>query len=268
MKAIETEYKGYKFRSRLEARWAVFFDEARIPYEYEPEGYELPIGLYLPDFYLPWFRLYVEIKPNEDSAIDKGDKCCRILRDNLEESITALCIGDPADSRMRLYCYTHDDSGIKSYEYDKSFFVEGASWKYWQKGSVDFDCSSTKHWIDIMVDEPEMDRGICTRNGKWCCVESIWTSGDYYGNHNEAYLITDCRSVFTYSKYIARKARFEHGENPIPHKYEDLPDNLPFANDFWNFVKASKFPKNNITYHRVTDGQYDIEEAGLEDIWG
>lgn len=26
MKAIETEYNGYKFRSRLEARWAVFFD--------------------------------------------------------------------------------------------------------------------------------------------------------------------------------------------------------------------------------------------------
>lgn len=26
MKAIETRYKGYRFRSRLEARWAVFFD--------------------------------------------------------------------------------------------------------------------------------------------------------------------------------------------------------------------------------------------------
>ena len=26
IKAIETSYKGYLFRSRLEARWAVFFD--------------------------------------------------------------------------------------------------------------------------------------------------------------------------------------------------------------------------------------------------
>ena len=26
IKAIPTEYKGYRFRSRLEARWAVFFD--------------------------------------------------------------------------------------------------------------------------------------------------------------------------------------------------------------------------------------------------
>ena len=30
IKAIETIYNGYKFRSRLEARWAVFFDEAGI----------------------------------------------------------------------------------------------------------------------------------------------------------------------------------------------------------------------------------------------
>lgn len=51
IKPIETEYNGYKFRSRLEARWAVFFDAIEIPYEYEPEGYELKSGWYLPDFY-------------------------------------------------------------------------------------------------------------------------------------------------------------------------------------------------------------------------
>ncbi len=38
IKAIDTVYNGYKFRSRLEARWAVFFDAAGIKYEYEPEG--------------------------------------------------------------------------------------------------------------------------------------------------------------------------------------------------------------------------------------
>ena len=39
IKAIETIYNGYRFRSRLEARWAVFFDEIGIKYEYEKEGY-------------------------------------------------------------------------------------------------------------------------------------------------------------------------------------------------------------------------------------
>lgn len=53
MKVIETEYKGYRFRSRLEARWAVFFDACGVRWEYEPEGYELNNGQqYLPDFLL------------------------------------------------------------------------------------------------------------------------------------------------------------------------------------------------------------------------
>jgi hypothetical protein len=41
IKAIETQYKGYRFRSRLEARWAVFFDALDIKWEYEKEGYAL-----------------------------------------------------------------------------------------------------------------------------------------------------------------------------------------------------------------------------------
>ena len=51
MKPIETKYKGYNFRSRLEARWAVFFDALGLEWEYEPEGFEMSDGTkYLPDF--------------------------------------------------------------------------------------------------------------------------------------------------------------------------------------------------------------------------
>lgn len=64
IKPIETLWKGYRFRSRLEARWAVFFEELGIRWEYEPQGFELSDGTrYLPDFYLPDQNLYVEIKP-------------------------------------------------------------------------------------------------------------------------------------------------------------------------------------------------------------
>lgn len=63
IKPIETVYNGYKFRSRLEARWAVFFDALCIKYIYEPDGFELPNGeRYLPDFYLPKFDYYAEVK--------------------------------------------------------------------------------------------------------------------------------------------------------------------------------------------------------------
>ena len=52
-KAIETSYKGCRFRSRLEARWAVFFDEIGATWEYEPEGFVLSDGTkYLPDFFV------------------------------------------------------------------------------------------------------------------------------------------------------------------------------------------------------------------------
>lgn len=51
--SIETIYNGYRFRSRLEARWAVFFDVLGIKYVYEPQGYTMKYGIrYLPDFEL------------------------------------------------------------------------------------------------------------------------------------------------------------------------------------------------------------------------
>lgn len=51
IRAKETIYDGYRFRSRLEARWAVFFNALGVKYEYEPEGFVLPSGKsYLPDF--------------------------------------------------------------------------------------------------------------------------------------------------------------------------------------------------------------------------
>lgn len=66
IRAIETTYRGVRFRSRLEARWAVFLDELGIDWEYEPQGYKLSDGTYyLPDFWLPKFNrgVYVEVKP-------------------------------------------------------------------------------------------------------------------------------------------------------------------------------------------------------------
>ena len=40
IKSIETNYKGYRFRSRTEARYAIFFDELGIKWEYELEGFK------------------------------------------------------------------------------------------------------------------------------------------------------------------------------------------------------------------------------------
>ena len=65
-KPIETEYAGCRFRSRLEARWAVFFDALGVHWQYEVEGFRLDGGKiwYLPDFWLPDLECWIEVKPD------------------------------------------------------------------------------------------------------------------------------------------------------------------------------------------------------------
>lgn len=72
MRGIPTTYAGINFRSRAEARWAAFFDQAGWPWQYEPldicvtlEGESLI--RYIPDFMLdfPAGPILVEVKGGE-----------------------------------------------------------------------------------------------------------------------------------------------------------------------------------------------------------
>jgi hypothetical protein len=70
-KAMEVSYSGRIFRSRLEARWAVFLDLLDVNWDYEPSFYQVGEELfYLPDFYLPDHQLWLEVKgaPFMDTA--------------------------------------------------------------------------------------------------------------------------------------------------------------------------------------------------------
>jgi hypothetical protein len=78
IKAIETNYMGCRFRSRLEARWAVFFDAIGWMWEYEKQGYtigyhdedEVP---WLPDFEISTpsgQHFYVEVKGDRNFFAD------------------------------------------------------------------------------------------------------------------------------------------------------------------------------------------------------
>jgi hypothetical protein len=102
IKAIETRYKGYRFRSRLEARWAVFFDSLGIEWEYEPEGFELPSGFYLPDFLI---RSHVEQGPYNTFVEIKGqtpDQRELAMCDELSKQSGACVLlynGDPLKHR-------------------------------------------------------------------------------------------------------------------------------------------------------------------------
>lgn len=117
IKAIETVYKGYRFRSRLEARWAVFFDEMGYDWEYESEGYELSDGTwYLPDFKIknqiynsPTFGLespefvFVEIKGVEPTSdeVNKAKQLCVDL-----DTVVYIYSGDPWEHSVKYFVPT------------------------------------------------------------------------------------------------------------------------------------------------------------------
>lgn len=77
LEPIDTMYKNYRFRSRLEAKWAVFFEKMGWKWVYEHQGYNLPSGPYLPDFYFPDIDVYAEVKPFEFSDLERK-KCMEL----------------------------------------------------------------------------------------------------------------------------------------------------------------------------------------------
>ena len=108
IKAIETRYGGYRFRSRTEARWAVFFDTLGVVYEYEKEGYNLGGVLYLPDFWLPEHGIWVEIKPTEPTE-EEREKARRLAI--ASEKNVVIFQGAPWFNIVRCL-FTHDESDI------------------------------------------------------------------------------------------------------------------------------------------------------------
>lgn len=60
IKAIETKFRGFTFRSRLEARWATMFELLGWNWDYEPRDFD---G-WIPDFVIYGATtVYVEVKP-------------------------------------------------------------------------------------------------------------------------------------------------------------------------------------------------------------
>lgn len=95
IKAIETYYNRYSFRSRLEARWAVFFDAIKVGWAYEPTNFRTMAGPYLPDFQLinDSNKVFVEIKPGWPSAQEQNR--CIGLAQLQRDAIIFFCCGSP-----------------------------------------------------------------------------------------------------------------------------------------------------------------------------
>lgn len=116
MKAIETKYKGYRFRSRLEARWAVFFDGLGLRWEYEPEGFDLAgADWYLPDFWIPLpgshhpgAGYWIEIKRQGEPSAEEQEKVAALAKETGHNTI--LLAGNPWPGECMAYKFNRDGS--------------------------------------------------------------------------------------------------------------------------------------------------------------
>ena len=103
---IPTIYKGINFRSRLEARWAMFFDSLKLKWYYEYQGFQIKDVWYVPDFLVvtpSGYEYWIEIKPVTIKNNYKFDIFKKSLETESEKSEFAynprcfLASGDPSD---------------------------------------------------------------------------------------------------------------------------------------------------------------------------
>lgn len=181
IKAITTVYDGHKFRSRLEARWAVYFNALGLQYEYELEGFRLSGGVsYLPDFYIPSLRIHAEVKPSSELARSDLEKISKFSVEG--DKSLLLIVGSPTNEEMYLIsrasllpwedlCSAADDD-------------EGLLQVFWE---------SVRDWGHVQL------AYLPQRNGLHLVYKTLPPMADY---------------DLTSSLLKAKQARFEFGETP------------------------------------------------------
>jgi hypothetical protein len=91
IKAHPTDYGGVHFRSRLEAKWAAFFNCMKWKWAYEPldlQGWTPDFGLWIKQWYI-----LVEVKPYNDVEQFKTHPCMQIDCGNLASTTAGFGLG-------------------------------------------------------------------------------------------------------------------------------------------------------------------------------
>jgi hypothetical protein len=113
--SIETPYNGTMYRSRTEARYALMFECADIDFQYEPDGYEFEERgrKYIPDFWVPSWNSFLEVKPDSFRLIPgdwSDERCkCEVLNEATNRDVL-LAAGSPSLS-LRLNLFQADRIG-------------------------------------------------------------------------------------------------------------------------------------------------------------
>jgi len=143
-KAIDTTYKGYKFRSRLEARWGVYFDAIGVGWLYEPEGFILPrTGPYLPDFFIEDWGMWVEIKGTTPKPLEI-QRCAEIAENSFP---TILIAGNPWPGEYEIIFFQKSKTEIPLHgcEFYDDRKVQGALWLCNDVAAIPLDPKKVNH---------------------------------------------------------------------------------------------------------------------------
>lgn len=101
--AKPTFHNGIRYRSRTEARWAVFFDALGVAHKYELETIRLSTGeSYLPDFWIEDFSVWFEVKPSDVAIVTQECVKARQLAQDRAGAKVWLAMGAPNSKRPNI----------------------------------------------------------------------------------------------------------------------------------------------------------------------
>ena len=140
--ALPCDYAGAHMRSRLEARWAKFFDRLGTPWKYELQRYTMEgQHAYTPDFHLADLSLIVEVKPRlivDVPSMNKYDAYGPELVRREECKMYVLCVGAPTPNARYAAVWKH---GFRAFRWEPLF------------GAAEVECAA-RHANDL---HPEAD---------------------------------------------------------------------------------------------------------------
>lgn len=218
IQSINTNFLGYKFRSRLEARYAAFFTSLDLEWEYEKEGFTWDSRdgekySYLPDFYFPNGRVYVEIKGVKDVVDGLAENELKRLSSFVDQVRRPLVIMPDIHKGTYFAVLRPNESTAQSCSVDESLFPP-IVWSDYRGVGMQIAYHTPERIHALMCTGPD-----CSLSMNCVFIGCVRDQSSFVSVH-----------VIEALKY-AREIRFEHGETPSRQdikQYDDLYQDFGF----------------------------------------
>lgn len=252
MQAIPTEYNGLIFRSRLEARWAMFFDQIGWAWEYEPDILN-NIG-WLPDFMLfgEQENILVEVKPffHFDEWKTTISKINQTLLNTFYKNTEVLLLGGSLIKR-------------KNTEVALGFLLE----------QIDNAISTSKETAIFRGSKYKF--GFHSEYGSYHCrITGLYDGNTYVGLDDEDYLILSWNKTNEVGRYKSPKINYELYEKELKILFNEefrkcgngKTHHYVFSNCYLYPPRWTIFDKKSLTRiepKSFDDAVYIIKQRGL-----